>query len=54
MQIKLRNIGIEVITHIILGLPKESKLDMLRSVDFACKYSDGIKLQLLHILTYHL
>ena len=47
---KLRNIGIEVITHIILGLPKESKLDMLRSVDFACKYSDGIKLQLLHIL----
>ena len=47
---KLRNIGIEVITHIILGLPNESKLDMLRSVDFACKYSDGIKLQLLHIL----
>lgn len=47
---KLRNIGIEVITHIILGLPNESKFDMLRSVDFACKYSNGIKLQLLHIL----
>lgn len=47
---KLRNIGIEVITHIILGLPNENKLDMLRSVDFVCKYSDGIKLQLLHIL----
>lgn len=47
---KLKNIGIEVITHIILGLPNESKLDMLMSVDFACKYSDGIKLQLLHIL----
>ena len=47
---KLRNIGIEVITHIILGLPNENKLDMLRSVDFACKYSNGIKLQLLHIL----
>lgn len=47
---KLRNTGIEVITHIILGLPNENKLDMLRSVDFACKYSDGIKLQLLHIL----
>lgn len=47
---KLRNIGIEVITHIILGLPNESKFDMLMSVDFACKYSDGIKLQLLHIL----
>lgn len=47
---KLKNSCIEVITHIILGLPNESKLDMLRSVDFACKYSDGIKLQLLHIL----
>mgnify|MGYP004673710167 FL=1 len=47
---KLKNSGIEVITHIILGLPNESKLDMLRSVDFACKYSNGIKLQLLHIL----
>lgn len=47
---KLRNIGIEVLTHIILGLPNENKLDMLRSVDFACKYSNGIKLQLLHIL----
>lgn len=47
---KLRNIGIEVITHIILGLPNENKLDMLRSVDFACKYSNGVKLQLLHIL----
>lgn len=47
---KLKNSGIEVITHIILGLPNENKLDMLRSVDFACKYSDGIKLQLLHIL----
>lgn len=47
---KLKNSGIEVITHIILGLPNESKFDMLRSVDFACKYSDGIKLQLLHIL----
>lgn len=47
---KLKNSGIEVITHIILGLPNENKLDMLRSVDFACKYSNGIKLQLLHIL----
>ena len=47
---KLRNIGIEVITHIILGLPNESNIDMLMSVDFASKYSDGIKLQLLHIL----
>ena len=47
---KLRNAGIEVITHIILGLPNETKEDMLSSVKFAGKYSDGIKLQLLHIL----
>lgn len=47
---KLKNLGIEVITHIILGLPNESKLDMLNSITLACKYSSGIKLQLLHIL----
>ena len=47
---QLRIAGIEVITHIILGLPNETKEDMLSSVKFAGKYSDGIKLQLLHIL----
>jgi hypothetical protein len=46
----LRSLGIEVITHIILGLPKETKEDMLKTVKFAGKYSDGVKLQLLHIL----
>ena len=48
--VKLRKLGIEVITHIILGLPDESTEDMLKSVRFAGQYSDGIKLQLLHIL----
>ena len=47
---KLKSMGIEVITHVILGLPDETKEDMLNSVKFAAKYSDGIKLQLLHIL----
>lgn len=47
---KLKKSGIEVITHIILGLPGETKEDMLNSVKFAGKYTDGIKLQLLHIL----
>lgn len=46
----LHKIGINVITHIILGLPGESKNDMLKSVEYACKVTDGIKLQLLHIL----
>lgn len=46
----LHKIGINVVTHIILGLPNESKKDMLNSVKYACKVTDGIKLQLLHIL----
>ena len=46
----LHKIGINVVTHIILGLPGESKDDMLKSVEYACKVTDGIKLQLLHIL----
>lgn len=47
----LRAGGIEVITHLILGLPGETEADMLKSVDFAVKCgTTGIKLQLLHIL----
>lgn len=46
----LHKIGINVITHIILGLPNESKEMMLESVKYAGKRTDGIKLQLLHIL----
>lgn len=48
---RLKSEGIQVITHIILGLPGETRSDMLASVDFAAKAgTDGIKLQLLHIL----
>lgn len=48
---KLKNAGINVVTHIILGLPNETKEDMIKSVDYVCKAgTDGIKLQLLHIL----
>ena len=46
----LRSRGINVITHIILGLPGESRDDMLKSVSYAGERSDGIKLQLLHVL----
>lgn len=42
--------GINVVTHIIIGLPYETKEDMLSSVKYVCKVTDGIKLQLLHIL----
>ena len=46
----LRKIGVTIITHIILGLPNESRQDMLESVVYAGERSDGIKLQLLHVL----
>lgn len=47
----LKNAGINVVTHIILGLPNETKEDMMKSVDYVCRAgTDGIKLQLLHIL----
>lgn len=48
----LRRAGIKhIITHVILGLPGESVEDMLDTVRFACETgTDGIKLQLLHVL----
>ncbi len=47
---ELKSRGIKVITHIILGLPFESRKDMIESVFYAGRVSDGIKLQLLHVL----
>lgn len=46
----LHRININVVTHLIIGLPNESKEDMLESVRYVCNKTDGIKLQLLHIL----
>ncbi len=46
----LHKIGVNVITHLILGLPNESKEMMLDSVKYVGNKTDGIKLQLLHIL----
>ena len=43
--------GIEVVTHVIAGLPGESKEDFLATVRHtAAVHSDGMKLQLLHVL----
>ena len=48
-NLKKRNLT--VIVHVILGLPGESKDDMLATVKYVCESGiDGIKLQLLHIL----
>ena len=50
---KLKAIGAEVIVHVILGLPGESREDMLETVRFLSGMDprpDGIKLQQLQIL----
>ena len=48
---ELKKRGIEVVTHQILGLPGESKEEMLQTVDFIANTgTQGIKLHLLHLL----
>lgn len=48
---KLNELGIPVIVHTILGLPGETKYDMLKTMEYLGSLPiQGIKLQLLHIL----
>lgn len=52
---RLHKIGVDVIVHTILGLPKETKHDMLETMEYIGNLSglglvQGIKLQLLHVL----
>ena len=48
---ELKRRDIEIITHVILGLPAESREDMLESVRYVGDSGvQGIKLQLLHVL----
>lgn len=47
---ELRARGIHVVTHVILYLPGETREDMLETVRYAARRSDGMKLQLLHVL----
>ena len=47
---KLRNAGIDIVTHVIIGLPYETEEMMLETVEYVGKRTDGIKLQLLHVL----
>lgn len=47
----LKNVGITVVVHIILGLPYETKEMMYETVRYIGKIGiDGVKLQLLHVL----
>ena len=48
---RLKEAGLEVITHVILGLPGESHEQMVETVRYVGQSGvDGIKLQLLHVL----
>ena len=48
---RLRTAGLEVVVHTILGLPGESREDMLATMDYLnARDIQGIKLQLLHVL----
>lgn len=48
---KLSAMGIHTVTHVILGLPNETREDMLETVRHVKETgSGGIKLQLLHVL----
>ena len=47
---RLKNAGITGITHVIIGLPFETRSMMLEMVRYVGERTDGIKLQLLHVL----
>ena len=50
---KLKAAGLTVIVHVILGLPGETKKQMLDTIRYLAAFQpaiDGIKLQLLHVL----
>lgn len=47
---KLKQAGIETLTHVIIGLPGENLQTVMETVKQACKFTDGVKLQLLHVL----
>ena len=48
---KLNESSLDIIVHLILGLPNETKEQMLQSVNYiSSKKIQGVKLQLLHIL----
>ena len=47
----LKEIGVEVVTHIIIGLPFETKNDAVSTTEFAVNAgTDGVKFHLLHVV----
>ena len=50
---KLKCAGLQVIVHVIFGLPGESKVDMLQTIHYLAGLDpapDGVKLQMLNVL----
>ena len=48
---KLRTASIDVVAHVILGLPEEDKNDMLNTIDYLAHSNiQGIKFHLLHLM----
>ncbi len=49
---RLRSAGLHIITHVILGLPGETRADMMATIDHLGGEfrPDGVKLQMLHVL----
>lgn len=48
---RLKNIGVDIIVHVILGLPRENREEMLDTVRYVGNSGvNGIKLQLLHVI----
>lgn len=48
---RLSRAGLRIVVHLILGLPGESRADIMASVSYVASLPvDGVKLQLLHVL----
>lgn len=47
---ELKKINAHRITHVILGLPHESRRDVLNTIKYINDKSDGVKLHLMHII----
>lgn len=47
---KLKDIGVHIITHVIIGLPNETDDMIIETVRQVGEVTDGVKLQLLHVL----
>lgn len=46
---ELKGIDCKVITHVILGLPHETKKDMIETAKYAGGFSDGVKFHMLYV-----